>query len=184
MIAMRKMPVTIFTHDLTVGDEILIQTRSYGQNILTVVRDDDRGLLLMFEECVDDVAMNSDNTNAGGFEHSAINRWLQEGLRPELPDFITQRLIELSIPTYGMIFGHDDFYEHFEPDDDEQLPCMKLCKNRIATLDDDTCWYWLRNATKKEFSSTAFAYVSGGGHAGCRGAGIAGGVRPIVLIRK
>ena len=166
MLIMRKIPL-----DASVND-------------LTVVRDDERGLLLMFEDCIMESVMNEDHTNEGGFAASVLNLRLWEQLRPELPDFIIERLIKLSIPTYGMIFGHDDFYERFEPDDDEQLPCMKLCKNRIATLENDTRWYWLRNATKKEISSTCFASVNRYGYANYYYAGSAFGVRPIVLIRK
>lgn len=87
-----------------------------------------------------------------------------------------------------MIFGHDEFYNKFEPDDDFQLPCMKVCKNRIATLEDDTRWYWLRNATKKDVSAARFAYVDDSGYADYYGAGCLLGVRPdsfqLLLIRK
>lgn len=83
-----------------------------------------------------------------------------------------------------MIFGHDEFYDKFEPDSDDQLPCMKVCKNRIATLEDGIRWYWLRNATKKDVSATSFASVDGNGDANCGIAGYVLGVRPIILIEK
>lgn len=184
MLIMRKIPIDVPVKELTVGDEILIRTKSFGQQILTVVRDDERGLLLMFEDCVMESAMNDGDTNKGGFADSALNLRLWEQLRPELPEFIKNRLIELSVPTYGMIFGHDEFYNKFEPDDDDQLPCMKVCKNRIATLEDDTRWYWLRNATKKDVSATYFALVDNYGFAVCGGAGLVYGVRPVILIKK
>ena len=129
-------------------------------------------------------AMNEGDTNKGGFADSALNLRLWEQLRPELPDFIKNRLIELSVPTYGMIFGHDEFYDKFEPDSDDQLPCMKVCKNRIATLEDGTRWYWLRNATKKDVSAANFANVGYLGGAYYYGAGNVLGVRPIILIEK
>lgn len=184
MLIMRKIPMDASVNDLTVGDEILIRTKSFGQQVLTVVRDDERGLLLMFEDCIMESAMNEEDTNKGGFADSLLNRRLYYELRPELPEFITSCLIELSVPTYGMIFGHDKFYNKFEPDDDDQLPCMKVCKNRIATLEDDTRWYWLRNATKKDVSATGFAYVNSGGYAGYGIAGYVSGVRPVILIKK
>lgn len=184
MLIMRKIPIDVPVKELTVGDEILIRTKSFGQQILTVVRDDERGLLLMFEDCVMESAMNDGDTNKGGFADSALNLRLWEQLRPELPEFIKNRLIELSVPTYGMIFGHDEFYNKFEPDDDDQLPCMKVCKNRVATLEDDTRWYWLRNATKKDVSAAYFANVGNGGLAGYDGAGYVDGVRPVILIKK
>lgn len=184
MLIMRKIPMDASVKELTVGDEILIRIKSFGQQVLTVVRDDERGLLLMFEDCVMESAMDEGDTNKGGFADSALNLRLWEQLRPELPEFIKNRLIELSVPTYGMIFGHDEFYNKFEPDDDFQLPCMKVCKNRIATLEDDTRWYWLRNATKKEVSATLFAHVLNGGNAHCDYAGGVHGVRPVILIKK
>lgn len=184
MLIMRKIPMDASVNDLTVGDEILIRTKSFGQQVLTVVRDDERGLLLMFEDCIMESAMNEGNTNKGGFADSLLNRRLYYELRPELPDFIKNRLIELSIPTYGMIFGHDEFYNKFEPDDDFQLPCMDVCKNRIATFEDAPRWYWLRNATKKDVSASRFAGVGYGGYAVCRYAGLVYGVRPVILIKK
>lgn len=184
MLIMRKIPLDVPVKELTVGDEILIHTKSFGSQILDVVRDDERGLLLMFEDCIMESAMNEGDTNKGGFSISALNLRLWEQLRPELPDFIKNRLIELSVPTYGMIFGHDEFYGKFEPDFDDQLPCMKVCKNRIATLEDDTCWYWLRNATKKDISATRFARVHDTGSATYYYAGSVGGVRPVILIEK
>ena len=184
MLIMRKIPLDVPVKELTVGDEILIHTKSFGSQILDVVRDDERGLLLMFEDCIMESAMNEGDTNKGGFVESFLNRRLYYELRPELPEFITRRLIELSVPTYGMIFGHDKFYDKFEPDSDDQLPCMKVCKNRIATLEDDTRWYWLRNATNKDVSATVFAYVGDGGVADCSSAGGVRGVRPIILIEK
>lgn len=184
MLIMRKTPMDASVKELTVGDEILIHTKSFGQQVLTVVRDDERGLLLMFEDCIMESAMNEGDTNKGGFADSLLNRKLYYELRPELPEFIKNRLIELSVPTYGMIFGHDEFYNKFEPDDDFQLPCMKVCKNRIATLEDDTRWYWLRNATKKNVSATHFAYVYNVGYADYSHAGGVYGVRPVILIKK
>ena len=184
MLIMRKIPMDASVNDLTVGDEILIHTKSFGSQILTVVRDDERGLLLMFEDCIMESAMNEGDTNKGSFADSLLNRRFYYELRPELPEFITSRLIKLSVPTYGMIFGHDEFYNKFEPDDDDQLPCMKVCKNRIATLEDDTRWYWLRNATKKDVSATLFALVTTDGNAYCRRAGHVNGVRPVILIKK
>ena len=184
MLIMRKIPLDVPVKELTVGDEILIHTKSFGSQILDVVRDDERGLLLMFEDCIMESAMNEGDTNKGGFADSFLNRRLYYKLKPELPEFITRRLIELSVPTYGMIFGHDEFYDKFEPDSDDQLPCMKVCKNRIVTLEDDTRWYWLRNATKKDVSATDFASVSDNGDADYASAGGVDGVRPVILIEK
>lgn len=67
MLIMRKIPLDVPVKELTVGDEILIRTKSFGSQILDVVRDDERGLLLMFEDCVMESAINEGDTNKGGF---------------------------------------------------------------------------------------------------------------------
>ena len=78
------------------------------------------------------------------------------------------------------MFGHDDEWdnEHFEPDEDEQLPLMKERKNRVAYLNNEWEWGWLRNATKKSVSGADFAYVGDDGGTACNGASRSGGVRP------
>ena len=55
---------------------------------------------------------------------------------------------------------------------------MKQRRNRVAYYKNDCDFGWLRNATKKEFSSAAFAGVGNGGAAVCRGASASYGVRP------
>lgn len=89
---------------------------------------------------------------------------------------------KLGIPSYGKIFGHDDFYDNFMSDKDEQYTLMKDAKNRIAIFEDNTCWYWLSNATKSNMSSTSFADVDADGDAYYSGADNYGGVRPEFLI--
>ena len=86
----------------------------------------------------------------------------------------------LTIPTLGEICGLGDNWdkEHIEPDDDEQLPLMKQRRNRVAYYNNDCAWGWLRNATKKEFSSAHFAYVSSLGGTNYGGASDSCGVRP------
>lgn len=74
--------------------------------------------------------------------------------------------------------------EHFEADDDEQLPLMKLIKNRVAYFNNKCKWGWLRNATKKEYSSAHFALVATGGGASCGYASYYNGVRPYFRLKK
>ena len=96
------------------------------------------------------------------------------------PEELKNRIADLSIPTVGELFGHDDEWnnEHFEPDTDEQLLLMKERRNRVAYLNNEWEWGWLRNATKEEFSAAFFACVGGGGPAAYGGASYALGVRP------
>ena len=53
--------------------------------------------------------------------------------------------------------------DHIEADGDEQLPHYETEKNRVAYYKNDCEFGWLRNATKKEFSSALFAGVYDGG---------------------
>ncbi len=78
------------------------------------------------------------------------------------------------------MFGHDDEWdnEHFEPDEDEQLPLMKERKNRVAYLNNKWKWGWLRNAVKQRFFSAGFAYVYNYGFTYCHYASNSFGVRP------
>ena len=55
---------------------------------------------------------------------------------------------------------------------------MKQRRNRVAYYKNDCEFGWLRNATKKEFSSAGFAGVGGGGGAICGDASGSRGVRP------
>ena len=61
---------------------------------------------------------------------------------------------------------------------------MKECKNRIACFEDQLTWGWLRNATKEEFSSAAFAYVNNYGSAASDIASNSYGVRPEFWLVK
>ena len=55
---------------------------------------------------------------------------------------------------------------------------MKQRRNRVAYYKNDCEFGWLRNATKKEFSSAAFAYVYLVGFTHCNNASGSIGVRP------
>ena len=96
------------------------------------------------------------------------------------PAVLKQRMTGLSIPTLGEICGWADKWDrdHIEADGDEQLPLMKQRRNRVAYYKNDCEFGWLRNATKKEFSSALFAVVDCLGLTGCNGASGSRGVRP------
>ena len=86
----------------------------------------------------------------------------------------------LSIPTLGEICGWADKCDRdrIEADGDEQLPLMKQRRNRVAYYKNDCEFGWLRNATKKEFSSANFAVVNGNGSTNYSNASDSYGVRP------
>lgn len=55
---------------------------------------------------------------------------------------------------------------------------MKQRRNRVAYYKNDCEFGWLRNATKKEFSSAGFAGVGFDGATNCYDASVSSGVRP------
>ena len=84
------------------------------------------------------------------------------------------------------MFGWDDEWNrnHFEADNDKQLPLMKQRRNRVAYYDNECEFGWLRNATKKEFSSASFALVNNFGNTNCNYASCSTGVRPEIWLVK
>lgn len=184
MILVRKTVFEELPETYKVGDQLVFDTNSFGVVSATCHKVDDNVALFICDDCVGKACINKNNSNAGGFYNSDLKRWLKTKFQPELPPYIRNHLVELSIPTYGMIFGHDDWYDNFEPDSDEQLPLMKSRKYRIADFKGESEWYWLQNATKQSVSSATFAYVYYIGNAGYYDAGYVVGVRPCFVIRR
>lgn len=168
------------TKEVLLGDQILVSLSGFGDFTATAHKITDKGVLFIFDDYVVSKPMNEKNTNEGGFDESDLKKWIDSALLEAFPSELKDRITELSIPTVGELFGHDDEWdnEHFEPDDDEQLPLMKERRNRISYLKNEWEWGWLRNATKKEVSSAFFAVVSLDGAAGSYFAPGSLGVRP------
>lgn len=180
MIVYKKCKMMILTADIQIGDQIEIPLRDLGTFTATAHDVTDNGILFIFDDCVTRHCMNSDGTAKGGYEKSELCKWINEELLEQFPTNLKSRIHDLTIPTYGQIFGHDDWYNQaITSDNDEQLSLMKIRKNRICTYENETCWYWLRNTTK---SGDCFAGVVSDGDAGYAGAYGAGGVRPAFLL--
>lgn len=183
MLVSRELIIT--TEDVQIGDKITIDLKSFGTFTATAQLVTDKDILFMFDDCIDERKMNSDNSNRGGFDKSDLNDWMQKTLLPAFPEDIRTKIELLSLPTYGMMFGHDRWYEDaIEPDNDDQLPLMKKRKNRVADYQDDYEWYWLRNATKKSWSATNFAHVDNDGNASSYDALGSSWVRPVFRIKR
>lgn len=170
------------TDIIEVGDQITIQLAGFGDFTATAQKVD-KGTLFLFDDCVARRPMNESYTNKGGYEYSDLCNWVNTVLFDAFPDDMKLRVSELAIPTYGQMFGHDDFYSRcFVTDNDEQLPLMTKRKNRIAYFKDAYTWYWLQTATKKSVSSEYFAIVDDDGDAGYTDAVYGHGVRPVFLL--
>ena len=169
--------------NIRIGDQIVIPLAEFGEFTATAQKITDKGTLFLFDDCVARQPMNKKCTNKGGFEKSDLRKWIGDVLLPAFPDNLRSRIENLTIPTYGQIFGHDDWYNDvIEPDNDDQFPLMTKRKNRIADFENDYEWYWLQNATKKELSAARFAYVGSYGNAYCNYASYSRGVRPVFLL--
>lgn len=146
----------------------------------------DNNVLFIFDDYIAERPMNKKPTNEGGYEKSDLKKWIDTYLYNSFPLELKTRMLELTIPTVGQVVGWENEWdkEHFEADDDEQLPLMKLIKNRVAYFNNKCKWGWLRNATKKEYSSAHFALVATGGGASCGYASYYNGVRPYFRLKK
>ena len=173
------------TSNIQVGDQIIIELTGFGEFTATAQKITDKGTLFLFDDCVTRRPMNAERTNKGGYEKSELRKWINDVLLVAFPEDLINRIDGLTIPTYGQMFGHDDWYNDvLEPDDDEQLPLMKKRKNRIADFNDNYEWYWMQNAMKKEFSSSSFALVHAYGIATDVNASFSLGVRPVFWLVK
>lgn len=172
--------------DAEVGDMTTIKLDGLGEFTATVHKVTDDKVMLIFDDYVVKRPMNESSTNNGGFEASNLNKWLYTEFVKALPYSIRVRLTDVTIPTVGEMFGWDDEWDrnHFEADNDKQLPLMKQKRNRVAYYNNECECGWLRNATKKEFSAAHFAGVNGGGYSNCNGASNSFGVRPEIWLVK
>lgn len=183
VVVFKKCKMMMRMADIKVGDQIEIPLKDMGTFTATAQQITDDGILFMFDDCVTRRNMNSECTNKGGYEKSELRKWIEEDLFEAFPDYLKSKISNLTLPTYGQMFGHDDWYEQaIEPDTDEQLPLMKIRKNRVVDYENDYTSYWVKNATKKAYSSDSFACVTYYGIADWHVANYAGGVRPVFLI--
>lgn len=171
------------TENFEIGDRIAFHLGDFGDFTATAQRVTEEGTLFLFDSIVCNRYMNEGWSNDGGYEASDLKKWIETELIKSFPKDIRSRIKKISIPSYGQIFGHDGFYERFEPDNDEQFPLMKDRKNRIKLYQDDTYWYWLQNATKKNVSAYSFAIVGSFGYADSTSAYNTLGVLPVILLK-
>lgn len=171
---------SVLPADIKVGDQIVIPLGDLGTFTATAQKVTDGKVLFIFDDYITERPMNKNDSNEGGYEKSDLRKWIENDLFKMFPKALRDHIFGLSIPTLGEICEWDDKWdrEHFEADDDEQLPLMKQRRNRVAYYDNECECSWLRNAMKKEFSSARFAAVSAYGSAVCACASSSLGVRP------
>lgn len=185
-VALFGAPAKSDLKDAKIGDKTTIKLNGLGKFTATVHKVTDDKVMLIFDDYVAERPMNESFTNEGGFEDSELNRWLHTEFVTALPYSIRTRLTNVTIPAVGEMFGWDDEWDrnHFEADNDKQLPLMKQRRNRVAYYNNECRCGWLRNATKKEFSSASFAHVYYHGDAGYSCPSYSEGVRPEIWLVK
>lgn len=171
---------SILLNDIAVGDQIEIPLGDLGTFTATVQMVKGDSVLFLFDDYIAKRPMNENGSNEGGYEKSDLKKWIENDLFKMFPEVLRNHMTGLTIPTLGEICGWDDEWDrdHIEADGDEQLPLMKQRRNRVAYYNNDCAWGWLRNATKKGFSSANFANVNYYGNANYYGASSSYGVRP------
>ena len=172
--------------EVQIGDQIKVPIEGFGTFTATAEKATEDSVLFIFDNIITRQPMNETDTNEGGFKGSQLYKWLQDTLLPAFPENLRSMISELTIPTVGQIVGHEDKWdnEHFEGDEDEQLPLMKNLQHRIALFENGFSWYWVQNATKKEWFSAIFAGVNRFGSADYYYASYSGGVRPAFWLVK
>ena len=182
-----RAPAKSDLKDAELGDKITIKLDGSREFAATVHKVTDNEVMLIFDDYVTRRPMNESRTNNGGFEASDLNKWLHTEFVKALPYSIRARLTDVTIPTVGEMFGWDDKWnrDHFVADNDKQLPLMKQRRNRVAYYNNECECGWLRNATKKEFSSARSANVGyGGGDRAYYFVSGYAGVRPEIWLTK
>lgn len=184
IIVNRKMAVETNEYDIKVGDQIQVSLCLENDKVTaftaTAHKIVDNSVLFIFDDYIATKPMNKKWSNVGGYEKSDLKKWIDTELLKAFPEDMQKRICDLSIPTVGEIFGQNDDWCNgaFDMDTNEQLELMKNIRYRIAFLNNEPEWGWLRNKTKDSVSAAGFAYVSYYGSATYDDATNSRGVRP------
>ena len=177
---------SILPADIKVGDKLMVPLGKLGNFTATVQKITNDKVLFIFDDYVVKRPMNENGSNDGGYDESDLKKWIDTELYKMFPEAFRKRMRGLTIPTVGEIYGWGDAWDstHFEHDDCDQLPLMKQRRNRVAYYKNECECGWLRNATKKEFSSAGFVNAGYSGNPTCSGASDTYGVRPEFWLEK
>ena len=198
MIILRKMEIE--TDNLKIGDQITIQLNDFGDFTATAQQITKDGAVFMFDEYITSRPMNLTSTNEGGFEKSDLRKWMNDVLFPAFPKSMQGKIKNLTIPTYGQMFGWSNWYSNLEPDDTDRFPLMTKRINRVTDFNNDN-WSnflkrfepgWLQNRILPELpgliqppsskGKSHFAVITSTGEVSSLDATDAAGVRPVFLL--
>lgn len=163
----RRKAFELKPSEIKVGDKICVDLKELGTFMATAHKVTANEILFITDEYIASKPMYG------------LQEWIETSVYNAFPEELKSRVKNLTIPTVGQVFGWDNEWcrKTFVRDDDEQLPLMKEIRNRVAYLDNNYEWGWLRNSTKLESSLAGFADVNRRGNAGYAGCSNPGGVR-------
>ena len=183
MEVMRMQTMWVPDNKIEVGDKIRLSMGAFGGFLATAQKVEGNRTLFMFDDCVAIREMNSANINEGGYEKSELKSWLETTVLAQFPDDIRDKVEGISIPTCGMMVGHDNlddfFRDKFTRDFDSRLPLMNDRRNRIADFRGEAELYWLQNTYRHFYG---FAIVHDDGNLADVGSNACIGVRPIFWL--
>lgn len=171
---------------LEVGDVISFKLNNGEKVEARAVKREEGKMLMHFVDCLkDELPMNSENTNEGGYEKSNLRRILNTEIIDDFPDKIVNRMVTdengdlLFLPSIEEVCGLDNKFNEAEG----QLPVYKTPKSRVKALGKGgwPTWYWLRSPYGS--SATNFCYVYDDGNANYNSASIAYGLAPAFYLR-
>jgi hypothetical protein len=177
----------IYTKDLQIGDKLQIKLNGIGNFTATAHKITGRGVLFIFDEYIAEHPMNAASTNKGDFRASDLNNWLNMEVVRAFPDYLKNRISELSIPTIGELFGWDGTVVDtmiFKKDSDTRLELMRNNQCRIIFYGNRIVNGWLRNATRPEYSLSHFSIINTNGDISSAYASYPRGVLPEFWLIK
>ena len=170
---------------LNLGDEVKFELKTGEKITAQVVRTAGNGKRTAFvsKECLsEEMPMNKKRTNDCGWKNSDLREKLNTEIFALLPDDLAavikpalrrqyvkeyEEVVEcedkLWLPSEYEIHGREIFARHIEGE--EQFPFFEDRRNRMKKIGEegtDTDWFWCESPHAS--NTTAFCYVSYGGH--------------------
>lgn len=181
-----KRMTEVETNRPKIGDRISFTLKTGEAVEAMAVRKLVNGMVFCAVDYLDEpYPMNHNGGTRGGYEASGLRKKLNSAILECFPDDLRKQLIPfdngdyITIPSEREMFGKNIYAKDDEGDVMQWGP-MADRNNRIALLDGDIGWGWLRNVA----SSTAFAICSPSGRANDWITSEPNGVRPVFLIAE
>ena len=180
---------------LAAGDEVKMELQTGEKATMQVVEvsEDGKNVKFVSHNCLaEEMPMNSEWTNKGGWKESDLRKRLNSEVFDSLPEdlkaviiptirrqFVCDQIVEcedkLWIPSEFEIHGREIYARHVEGE--EQFKLYEDRRNRMKKIGedgDDTDWYWCDSPHASD--TTTFCYVYNNGYASASVASTALGV--------